>query len=582
MAGLASRFAKLSPFGSSKDPADDDDVGESTDLSSMAGGGHTARETQLTHQLRVGQALRSFLVRENVLTEAQAGFENPDELSDPLRSLLDRPHVQVPPKLTDRSYPLPDYFVSSSHNTYLSAHQLYGSSTADSYKATLRAGARCVEIDAWDGSDEDEPKVTHGYTLTSNIPFRSVCETIRDVVDEETLQQEDVPGYRAAPILLSLENHCGAHGQKRLADIMKEVFGHRLLSKAVRDKGTEEQQGTGGHITLAELENKIAVIVEYHFPGEPEDDDDDSDSSSDEDEEQKRARKDYKEKKQTAPATVIVPELAELGVYAQSVKPPNNAWFEVGILQNSPHHPLINVSETGLAAHMPAHNSKIVDHNAEHLMRVYPKGTRISSDNLHPVIYWGIGAQVCALNWQTFGASMQLNEALFSGTDGYVLKPKSLRQGGTLAVDYRRKKLRLHVAGASGIPIPGTRNVDDLKPYLTCTLVHPTEPETKKKTSPYKQHKLNLFRKEESPLPSDPLWDEVLEWEYPDNDLTFLRLLIKSDDSFAQNPIFVVSAVRLLYVQQGWVFIRMLDLKGHETKCCLLVKFEIIDVDEHA
>lgn len=581
MAGISSRLAKLNPFGDQKSSADSDDVGETLDMNSMAGGGHAARETEVTRQLRVSSALRSFLIRENVLSERDAGLDVPDTLTDQLRAILDKPHIQVPIELTDRSHTLPSYFISSSHNTYLMAHQLYGSSSADAYKATLKAGARCVEIDAWNGDNKEEPKVTHGWTLASNIPFRVVCEAIRDVVDEEEHVRNIAPGWQAAPILISLENHCDARGQLRLVEIMREVLGDRLLSKAIREKGSEEQQGTGEHVTLDELGSKVAVIVEYQIPGEMQSDDDEV--TDNENEETKRAKQEYEEQgKQTAPAAVIIPELAELGVYAQSVKPPNNAWFEVGVLQRSPHHPLINVSEVGLAEHMPAHNANITDHNAEHLMRVYPKGTRINSDNLNPVKYWGIGAQICALNWQTFGASLQLNEALFSGTDGYVLKPKALRQSGTLAINYRKRKLRLHVAGASDVPLStGHKTRDDLKPYLTCSLVHPTEADMKKKTQPYKQHKLAFMHKEDNPPPSDPVWDEVLEWEYPDNELVFLRLLIKSDDAFAKNPILCVSAVRVLYVQPGWVFIRMLDLKGHETKCCLLVKFETTDVHEH-
>jgi phosphatidylinositol phospholipase C delta len=41
---------------------------------------------------------------------------------------------------------------------------------------------------------------------------------------------------------------------------------------------------------------------------------------------------------------------------------------------------------------------------------------------------------------------------------------------------------------------------------------------------------------------------------------------------------FAVAAVRLSYVAKDWSFIRMLDLKGRETHCSLLVKFEVEDV----
>ena len=251
-------------------------------------------------------------------------------------------------------------------------------------------------------------------------------------------------------------------------------------------------------------------------------------------------------------------------------------------MKNGPHHHLINVSETGLLAHLPANSDKITRHNALHLMRVFPKGTRISSKNLKPVPFWGIGAQICALNWQTFGASMQINEALFSGSDGYVLKPAALRAGGDGKLSTgRQKKLTLHIAGATDIPVPEGRDADDIKPYVTCSLLHPDnleEAPPKRKTSPYKQHKLGFLHRGENPPPTDPIFDEKLDWEYEDNELAFLRILIKSDDSFSSNPVFAVAAVRLMYVVPGWTFIRMLDLKGRETKCSILVKFGIVDV----
>ncbi|KAF4556205.1 Phosphatidylinositol-specific phospholipase C-like protein 1 [Elsinoe fawcettii] len=573
MADLSSRIASLNPF-AKKHKVDEDDVGDKIDANTVAGGGHSARQTDITkRELTVSNALRSFLAEQKVVSSRDAKGEVED--------LLDRPHIKVPAALTDRSHPLPEYFISSSHNTYLMAHQLYGSSDASAYEIALRTGSRCVEIDAWDHDDnKEEPKVTHGYTLVSNISFRKVCETIRDVVDKETAEQVDAQGYMAGPILLSLENHCDAHGQLRLAQIMREVFGDRLLSKAVRDKGSEEQQGSD-HVALADLGSKVAVIVEYHYPDEP--DSSSSDSSDSEDEKAKSEHQDYKKKKKAAPALGVIPELAELGVYAQSIKPRNNSWFEqASPMQDAPHHHLINVSESGLAKHLPASAAKIAIHNSQHLMRVYPKGTRISSRNLDVVPFWGIGAQICALNWQTFGAPMQLNEALFSGTDGFVLKPAALRRGGDGVLTKGRKRLRLHVGGATGIPVPDDKK-DDVKPYLTCTLVHPdhldSDDNEKRKTKAYKQHKITSFlHKGDNPEATDPVWDEVLEWDFPGNELTFLRLLIKSDDSFAANPIYAVAAVRLSYVQPDWVFIRMLDLKGAETHCTLLVKFEMQDI----
>ena len=45
----------------------------------------------------------------------------------------------------DMTHPLTDYFVSSSHNTYLVGQQWRGESTVEGYIRVLLAGCRCVE-----------------------------------------------------------------------------------------------------------------------------------------------------------------------------------------------------------------------------------------------------------------------------------------------------------------------------------------------------------------------------------------------------------------------------------------------------
>lgn len=212
-------------------------------------------------------------------------------------------------------------------------------------------------------------------------------------------------------------------------------------------------------------------------------------------------------------------------------------------------------------------------------------GTRISSTNLKPATFWAIGAQICALNWQTFGTSLQLNEALFSGSDGYVLKPAALRAGGNGRLNTGRKiKLRLEVAGATDVPLLDGRTAGDIKPYLTCTLFHPDdmgEELAKRRTKHYRQHTLTgMLHRGGNPPADEPLWDETLEWEYEENELVFLRMLVKSDESFAINPIFAVSAVRLAYVARDeWRFVRMLDPHGKETKCTVLLKFSFEEIN---
>ncbi|XP_064788827.1 1-phosphatidylinositol 4,5-bisphosphate phosphodiesterase epsilon-1-like isoform X2 [Oncorhynchus masou masou] len=127
---------------------------------------------------------------------------------------------ESPLNVEELHYPLSYYYIATSHNTYLTSHQLKGESSVELYSQVLLQGCRSVELDCWDG-DDGMPIIYHGHTLTTRIPFKDVVEA----VNRSAFVTSDLP------VMLSIENHCSLPQQRKMADIFKTVFGDKLVTK---------------------------------------------------------------------------------------------------------------------------------------------------------------------------------------------------------------------------------------------------------------------------------------------------------------------------------------------------------------
>jgi phosphatidylinositol phospholipase C delta len=156
----------------------------------------------------------------------------------------------------------------------------------------------------------------------------------------------------------------------------------------------------------------------------------------------------------------IADSLADLGFYTRSMKPIKHwltegkcspvasfAFIDLSIELPSPPHPpniLMNISESSILAMLPHSLSELFEDSWRRIRRIYPRGVRLSSNNLDPLKQWRSGSQIVCLNWQNFDCGMQLNEAMFAGTAGWVERPSRL-----IGVSGRKVKLSCDVIGIS-------------------------------------------------------------------------------------------------------------------------------------
>jgi len=395
---------------------------------------------------------------------------------------------------------LSDFFISSSHNSYLQGDQLFATSSCIALEDMVMKGVRVIELDVWPGDkdakvDVPEPKVYHGHTLTAAILYSNALRCIVNAFKATGC------GY---PVIITMENHCGkVNEMEKIAEIIgeeckldpnfpdfkgfyevkernqylpspTELTGYIVF----RDKVIGQEIGDCKNASIA-VESSAPPQVDRVVSASAVIDDSDSDdelggnedlrheqpeSSTSEAKAKTNEKDDGKKKKVKKPKAKMPQALAsKILIMNRSHTKMTEVWPTTPFSSS--------FDENKLKKFVKKTSPQLIKFGGKNLTRIYPAGHRVDSSNYCPLLAWEHGAQIVALNYQYNNRSVSLNQAKFRDCP-YVLKPQALLKDGPGYYHLRKnaayeavekKKVIVTVISAHCLPKPEAKSGERTK-----------------------------------------------------------------------------------------------------------------------
>uniref|UniRef100_A0A7N4P8Q4 Phosphoinositide phospholipase C n=1 Tax=Sarcophilus harrisii TaxID=9305 RepID=A0A7N4P8Q4_SARHA len=447
----------------------------------------------------------------------------------------------------DMTRPLNDYFISTSHNTYLISGQLIGPSDLWGYASALVKGCRCLEIDCWDGS-QNEPVVYHGHTLTSKILFKTVIQ----VINKYAFMASDYP------VVLSLENHCSPQQQEIMANNLQSILGNTLLSDILEKFPDVLPSPEALKFKILVKNKKIGTIKET-IERLGRDKHGQILECEEEEEEEEDEIEDYskelislpiiKESKEKEIRKIkIALELSDLVIYtkAEKFKGFHHAQLYQKFNENN------SIGEL-LARKLSKQKAReFISHTNNFITRIYPKASRTDSSNYIPQEFWNVGCQMVALNFQTPGLPMDLQNGKFldNGGCGYLLKPEILRNP---KLNFSPNELKeynptiLSIRLISGFQLPPTNRND---PLVLIEIYGIPDDQTKQQTHVVRK---NAF---------SPRWNETFTFTIHAPEMALVRFVAENQVTIGSNEFLGQYTLPLLCMDKGYRTIPLFSKTG--------------------